>query len=54
MLGVFIITPLSDMYGRRMAIFAGSIIAVIGSGLCTGAINGKTRKPVPLMNNLNL
>jgi MFS family permease len=53
-LGVFIITPLSDMYGRRMAIFAGSIIAVIGSGLCTGAINGKTPKPVLRMKSLKL
>ncbi|RDL34555.1 uncharacterized protein BP5553_07683 [Venustampulla echinocandica] len=38
-LGVFFITPLSDRYGRRMAMFFGSIVAIIGTALCTGAIN---------------
>ncbi|PQE03434.1 sugar transporter protein [Rutstroemia sp. NJR-2017a BBW] len=37
-LGVFFITPLSDRFGRRMAMFFGSVVAVIGTALCTGAV----------------
>lgn len=39
-LGVLFITPLSDRFGRRMAMFFGSVVAILGTGLCTGAING--------------
>lgn len=39
-LGVFFITPLSDRFGRRMALFFGSVVAILGTALCTGAING--------------
>ncbi|KAF7913665.1 uncharacterized protein EAF01_000071 [Botrytis porri] len=38
-LGVFFITPLSDRFGRRMALFFGSVVAILGTALCTGAIN---------------
>ncbi|KAG4031583.1 hypothetical protein MFRU_009g03440 [Monilinia fructicola] len=38
-LGVLFITPLSDRFGRRMAMFFGSVVAILGTGLCTGAIN---------------
>ncbi|PSS23059.1 hypothetical protein M430DRAFT_135583 [Amorphotheca resinae ATCC 22711] len=37
-LGVFVITPLSDRWGRRMAMFFGSIVAIIGTALCSGAV----------------
>jgi MFS family permease len=37
--GVFAITPLSDRWGRRMAMFVGSMIAVVGTALCSGAVN---------------
>jgi MFS family permease len=37
--GVFAITPLSDRWGRRMATFVGSMIAVVGTALCSGAVN---------------
>jgi len=39
-IGVFFITILSDRYGRRLAMFVGSIVAVVGTALCTSAING--------------
>lgn len=39
-LGVFFITPLGDRFGRRMALFFGSMVAILGTALCTGAING--------------
>jgi MFS family permease len=42
-LGVFFITPLSDRFGRRMAMFFGSVVAVIGTALCTGAVEGEFR-----------
>ncbi|RAL63134.1 hypothetical protein DID88_004216 [Monilinia fructigena] len=38
-LGVFFITPLSDRFGRRIAMFFGSLVAILGTALCTGAIN---------------
>jgi MFS family permease len=41
-LGVFFITPLSDRFGRRMAMFFGSVVAVIGTALCTGAVEGES------------
>jgi MFS family permease len=42
-LGVFFITPLSDRWGRRLAMFFGSIVAIIGTALCTGAIDGQAK-----------
>jgi MFS family permease len=39
-IGVFFITPLSDIFGRRWAMFFGSIVAIIGTALCTGANSG--------------
>lgn len=38
-LGVFLITPLSDRWGRRIAMFFGSVVAIIGTSFVTGAIN---------------
>ena len=38
-LGIFAITPLSDRWGRRMAMFVGSIVAIVGTALCSAAIN---------------
>lgn len=38
-LGVFFITFLSDGLGRRHAMFIGSIICILGTGLVTGAVD---------------
>ncbi|CAG8982892.1 hypothetical protein HYALB_00002909 [Hymenoscyphus albidus] len=38
-IGVGFITPLSDKYGRRMAMFFGSLVCIFGTALCTGAVN---------------
>lgn len=39
MLGVVLITPISDRLGRRAAMFVGSMIALLGTALVTGAVN---------------
>ncbi|KAM3065960.1 hypothetical protein ACMFMF_010583 [Clarireedia jacksonii] len=49
-LGVFFITPLSDRFGRRMAMFFGSVVAVIGTALCTGAVEDHRATATALSN----
>lgn len=39
-LGVCLIAFLSDRFGRRVAMFVGSLICIVGTALCTGSVNG--------------
>ncbi|TVY83451.1 Lactose permease [Lachnellula suecica] len=52
--GVFFITPLSDRYGRRVAMFFGSLVAIIGTALCTGAVNGEHKRVLSSKQSLTL